>query len=161
MNEQLIESTETLEFPAPTPPSDSNEKRKDALVVRELPVTEWQVLKEAFLVMGDDLPNPQTSTIFVALELTEGEAQKVLGFVVMQSVLQIHVEPLFIYPEAQGRDIHNLLYDVVDLNMKIAREALKVIHLPYFVTLKDDRLIERAKAREFEEVDVKLFKKEV
>lgn len=155
MNSQILASVETLET------LEVASTSKKARVVRELPISEWDKLREAFLVMGDNLPDAKNSTIFVAVELEEDKEDRVLGFVVMQSAMQIHVEPLFIYPEAQGKGIHTLLYDVVDLTLKLGKEVMNLDKLPYFITLKDERLIERALERDFKELDVKLFVKEL
>lgn len=152
MTTQLLEATEALES------LEGIETKEESFVVRELPVEDWTLLQEAFLSQGDILPDPNSTTIFVAVNPT---TNKILGFLALQSVVHIHAEPLFIYPEAQGLSLHKLLYDVVDLQLQIGKEVMGIDKLPYFITLKDEKLIKRAKERGFKEVDVRLFSKEL
>lgn len=158
MSIELVEATETLELETPSGKEGDSEARKKALVVRELPVNQWYKLQEAFFTMGDVLPYPSQATIMVVLELEEGKEDKILGFVVMQQVL--HVEPLFIYPEGQGRNLHILLYDVVDHHVRVAKEALDTPRAFYFITLESETLIERALERGFKEIPGRIFGKE-
>lgn len=145
MSTELLEAIETLEKP-----------KSSSIVVRELPISDWGLLVDAFRIMGDELPNPLTAVIFIAIELTEDSPDKILGFLVVQKV--IHAEPLFIYPEAQGRGLHRILYDVVDRQMQATAKLAGSSF--YLITVEDEAIERRALARGFKLIPGKIYGKE-
>lgn len=112
------------------------EEEEAKVEIKELPVDQWHLLKDAFDSMNSSIPSPATSGILVAIDSASG---KILGFVVLQTFL--HAEPLFIYPEAQHRKIWADLYDAVD--------QILPNNLCYFITTENPAIERLALNRGF------------
>jgi len=114
--------------------SSNSSNEDDRVQIKELPLDQWHLLEGAFVKMDSSMPNPSNSAILVAIE-----DDKILGFVVMQSIM--HVEPLFVYPEGQHRKIWEKLYNYVD--------ELLPNNFYYFITTEQPAIEKLAKDRGF------------
>lgn len=117
------------------------------LTYRQLPSYEWGKLQEQFEKHGGGLPRPDLAKIVVAED--EG---RIVGFVVLQ--LTMHLEPIWL-----------------DEGSKAARHALsRLVHMAeeslpkesvYYAFSADDHVADLCKAFALEELEYRVFMKEV